>query len=578
MKTPTIKLIGFTLVSAIALSACSNDISSTGSRSNTSAHIGAVEAQIDDDTGRLTRATETGRPSNIRVRDGLYLGEDGFRTGRGDPLPRRFETENGISMHSSQEMNVGDFARQLRRITGMRIDYRDLTASPNFMADSNAQDSGQGNSSAANSGADSTGSGSIGPMSTSGMPGTSNAAGQGDGPDNSDHPIDVNFRVDYTGPLSGLLDYVASQIGADWEYRGGRIKFLGAQTVTYTVWALPGTTSTNASVGGGGSSDVFGGSSPATTSRTIESDYWAELDAGLDSIIPKYGSRYTVNKANGTIVVTAYQNVHERVASFIERENARLSRQVAVKVDVLAFTANDSDSRSSSIDGIMQNLAWGLGAHVTSPPNAIDDAVGIGAKILENDKKVQENLVGTSAVVNALSRQGKVSLLDSVSVLAMNNASTPISIMKEKAYLAGTKTTKDSEGNETTEADTGVVNNGINMVVTPRILSGGEVNLDYTMNLSTLTNIQQFETDSMMVQLPEVETRNFMQSVNMGSGATMVIAAYDSQRSSRTAAGPFDPRMWGLGGKDAYTTEKTKIMVLMTPVVVEKQNAPRVRR
>lgn len=563
MKNPTFNFIGLTLVSAIALSACSNDLGTAGSRADTSAHIDAVEAQIDDDSGRLTRMTETGRPANIRVRDGLYLGEDGFRTGRGDPLPRRFETDDAISLHISKEMTIFDFALQLRRLTGLRVDYRDIAMTP-ALSPQGGDSEGGGAANTQGSTADSTGAGA---------PAASNPE------DRSDHPVDVAFRVDYTGPLSGLLDYVASQTSTDWEYRGGQIKFLGAQTVTYTVWALPGATSTNATVGGGGTSDVFGGSSPATTERSIQADYWAELAAGLESIIPREaGSRYTLNRANGTITVTAYQNIHERIASFVERENARLSRQVAVKVDVLAFTADSSDSRSTNISGIMQNVAWGLGATITTPANVIEDGIGIGTTILENDRTIQENLVGTSAVVQALSRQGKVSLLDSVSIVAMNNASTPISIMKERAYLAGTTITTDEDGNETTEATTGVINNGINMVVTPRILSGGEVNLDYTMNLSTLTNLESFESDTVTVQLPEIETRNFMQSVNMDSGSTMVIAAYDSQRNRRTAAGPFDPRMWGLGGADGYETERTKIMVLMTPVVVEKQNAPRARR
>jgi len=574
MKNPSLKTIGFTLVSAIALTACSSDLSQKGSRSETSARISAVEAQIGDDSGRLNRMTETGRPSNISVRDGLYLGQDGFRTGRGDPLPRRFETDNGISIHIAQEMNLRDFALHLRRTTGLRIDYRDIAVTPMSNPGETEQQSatqGQGQ----DSGADSTG-GSFGGSPSAGGTAPSGSQGRDDSP--SDHPIDITFRVDYTGPLSGLLDHVASQVGADWEYRGGRVKFLGEQTVTYTVWALPGNITSSSSIGGGGSSDVFGGSSPATTTRSMDSDYWAELEAGLDSIIPQVGSRYSINKANGSIVVTGYQNVHERVADFIERENARLSRQVAVKVDVLAFTSENSDNRSTNIQGIMSNLAWGLGAQVTSPANAIDDAVGLGATILDNDKKGQENLIGTNAIIQTLARQGKVSLLDSVSIIAMNNATTPISIMKERAYLAGTSKTTDGEGNSTTEAETGVINNGLNMVVTPRIMSGGEVNLNYTMNLSTLTNLERFQSDDMTVQLPEVETRNFMQSINMDSGSTMVIAAYDSQRSGRKAAGPFDPRMWGLGGSDGYTTENTKIMVLMTPIVVEKQNAPRVRR
>lgn len=558
MKYPTKKLLGLTLVSALALAACSNDIGEPGSRKQANAGIDSVNGQIDADSYGLRNMTETGRPANIRVRDGLYLGQDGFRTGRGDPLPRRLETDDGVSMQVAQQMNLRDFALHLRRLTGLRIDYRDLAVTPD-----NAQMAQENQTTQPLNQSDSAGAG---------VP--SGSLGREDSP--SDHPLDINFRVDYTGPLSGLLDQVASQVGADWEYRGGRVKFLGAQTVTYTVWALPGSSSTNSEIGGDGSSAVFGGSRPATTQRNIESDYWAELEAGLDAIIPQIGSRYAINRSNGTIVLTAFQNVHERVASFVERENARVSRQVGVKVDILAFRSNDSDDRSTSLNVLFQSVSRGLGLEVTTPPNQID-GTGIGTTILENDRGLTENLVGTTAVIRALSRKGKVSLLDSVSVIAMNNAPTPVSIMSERAYIAGTSRTETDSGTST-EVDTGIINNGVNMVVTPRILSSGEVNLNYTLNLTTLTGLETFETESTTVQLPEVETRNFMQSLNMDSGSTMVIAAYDSERNTREAAGPFNPRLWGLGGSDGYSTENTRIMILMTPVVIEKQNSPRLRR
>lgn len=565
MKNPSLRLIGYTFVSAIALTACSSDLDKGPTRAEASANINAVNAQIGEDSSRLKNMTETGRPANIRVREGLYLGRDGFRTGRGDPLPRKFETDQGVSIHSAQPIGLPEITKILRRTTGLRIDPNDVTVTPPPNA-SMGRALRAGGGGGGGGGADSTGSG----------------GGSSSGDDDDDMPTglpqDMEFKVDYTGPLSGLLDYVAAQIGADWEYRGGRIKFLGAQTVTYTVWALSGTSTSSGSVGGGGSGDVFGSSSPAITSRSIDLDYWTDLEAGLDSIVPPGGAQYSVNKSNGSIVLTGLQNVHERVSDFIEKENARLSRQVAIKVDVLAYNSSSSDGRSTSIDAIIKNMAWGVGANISTPSNAISGGVGLGATILDNDNKVQENLVGTNAILNVLSKSGKASLLRSVSVIAMNNTPTPMSIMNEKAYLSGSKTTTDSNGNDTTELETGIINHGVNLVVTPRILSSGEVNLDYTMNLSSITGLTEFQSDGASVQLPEVETQNFMQSVNMGSGAAMVIASYDTQQTGREGGGPFDPRLWGFGGQDNMSTGNTKIMVIMSPVVVERQNSPNLRR
>jgi type IVB pilus formation R64 PilN family outer membrane protein len=572
MHTPTPKtLIGSALVSALALSACSNDMSEQSGRKGASAQIGAMEAQIDEDSGQLQRMTETGRPGNIRVRDGIYLGEDGFRTGRGDPLPRRFETDDGISMNLSGEVNVREFSIALRRLTGLRVDYRDIANTPGMGSD----DGGQA-APAPTGNTDSSQNVSLDDIiaGNAAAPATATPAPQSSGA-NADHPINIGFPVDYTGPLSGLLDKVATHIGVDWEYRGGRIKFVGAQTVTYTLWALPGTSETDSSVGGGGSGNVFGASSPATTSRSIERDFWSDLETGLDAIIPSSGARYAMNRANGTIVVTGFQNVHERVSDYVERENARLSRQVAVKMDILAYSSNESDTRATSFDLAISDIAAGLNIGIQTPPNQIEGSSGLGFSVLDSGSDFN----GSSAFIRALSRQGKVTVLNSASVIASNNASTPLSILSEQAYLSGTTTdTNPDTGEETTELETGVISNGINMVVTPRILNSGAVNLDYTLNISQLTNLEEFESNGSTVQLPEIETRNFMQNLNMDSGDTMVIASYDSSRTQRDGSGPFDPRLWGIGGQDGYQIENTKIIVLMTPVVVEKQNAPRARR
>ena len=559
MKFPTKNILGLTLVSALALTACADGMSDRSSRAGTSAEIAAAQAGIDRNASRLTGMDATGRPGNVQVRDGLYLGQDGFRTGRGNPLPRRFETEDAISMNTSEELDIREFALRLRNLTGLRVEYRDLAASPRFSVAPSARE-GAGTTAPGNGGqSDSTGQAQAAPQ----------------GPDNgntgSDHPGLNPFVVNYTGPLSGLLDYVALQIGADWEYRGGRIKFLGAQTMTYTIWAQPGSTETSSSIGGG--DEIFGGATPATTTRRSETNYWESIESGIRAILPDNGATYAINKASGTITVTAYRSIHERVTDFVAKENARLSRQVAVKVDIIAFDAESGSQRAGNLNVALQSAARGIGATISSPLREVDGGLGIGSTVIDADSK----FAGSSALVQALSTRGRVSMLDSVSVMAMNNAATPVSIMTEKAYLRG-KTVTQTEDGPVEAIDTGVVNNGINMVLTPRILSSGHVNLDYTMNISTLRGIETFQSESVLVQLPEVDARNLMQSVNMESGATMVIAAYENQRNERQMAGPFDPRFWGLGGRDGFSQDTTKILVLMTPVVTERQNAPTVRR
>ena len=149
MITPTKTILSATLVSAIAvLSGCSADMGGAG-RDAATQRIDSIQARVDAEGSRLAHLQDTGRPSNMSVRDGVYLGRDGFRTGHGDPLPRRLEKADAITLKMGDEISLGDLVPILQRATGLRIDIRDL--------DTIAGASGQRDGGNGGSGADSAG-------------------------------------------------------------------------------------------------------------------------------------------------------------------------------------------------------------------------------------------------------------------------------------------------------------------------------------------------------------------------------------------------------------------------------------
>lgn len=559
MKFPSVAR-NLTFVSIIALVAgCAADVSQQKSRSQVSSQIAAAEAAIDQKSAMLKHGSPTQRPSNIQVREGIYLGKEGFRTGRGDPLPRQFESEDGVTINIGNPIVLSELVQILQQTTGLRFDVRDLYAA----SVGGASPSASPISASSGGGDDSAGQGEI--AATGGGAITS--------PNSLTHAKDIAFRVNHKGSLSSLLDYVAAQIGADWEYEGGRVNFLGPQTVTYTIWALPGQLTSTGSVGGA----AFGSSTPPMTQVSRSYDYWGSIESGLATIVPETGSKYSVNKNAGTITVTGFQSTHDRVADFVQTENGRLSRQVSIKVDVIAFTSNDENVRSGSLTAALNKATAGYNVNFASAPTTVDTMSGLGMQILDTADSPFDSLAGTSGLVRALASQGRVSVLNSTSVVAMNDTPTPISIANEKAYLSGSVT--EGEGDEaTTTLTTDIATTGLNMVVTPRVLSGGEVMISYNMSINELKNLETYQTGESMIQMPETDTRNIMQTVNIDSGDTMVIASYDTSTTNRRAMGPFNPAFWGLGGSDGYTDDTTKIVIIMTPVTLEAQNSPIIRR
>lgn len=525
--------VALLMPAALLLAACD---SGTGSWGSTDTNIETAESDYASHAARYAGVQDTGRPANISVNPGIFLANQGFRSGRGNPLPARFESAEGVTINTAAPINIEEFSQIIESMTGIRVDYEDLR-----MIGASAASGGGGGASAQ---ADSA-------STITALVGRSQGTTVG--------PTDRTFRIRHTGKLSTVLDTVASRMASDWAYEGGRIVFKGPQTVTYTLWAFPSSSSTNGSVGGGG--NAFGSGSAATTSTSAEFNYWQGVEQSLQALIPSGLGAYTANASSGTVTVTGGQAVHLRVQDFVENENRRLSRQVAVRIDVIALTKNTNDNRGLSLEGILR----------TSGGGAV--AVGLiggtdGAGISFNDSNGE-------AAISALSSYGRVAIVQTQTVTAMNNTPTPVSITQERAYVASTSVDIETGATEITP---GIINSGVNFVVTPRILSSNDVVLQYTLNMSELLGVEEFSSGTSSVQLPEMASRNFAQTVNLRSGQTVVIGSSDTQNSQQGRRGAFSPSFWGLGGGRNYSVDGTRMLILMTPVVLEGNNTPTVQR
>lgn len=529
LRKPSILLMPLAL---LGLAACDSPEWSDAESANSEAGV-----VFDQNNATYQGVQDTGRPSNINVESGLFLAKQGFRSGRGNPLPARLETNEGITINTASPVNIEEFSQIVEQMTGIRVDYEDLRLVGAYAGGA--------------AGGAETESDSTGPLNVNAL--VARAQGTTVG------PTDRTFRIRHTGKLSTVLDTVASRLAADWMYEGGRIVFKGPQTITYTLWAFPGQSATSGAVGGGAS--TFGSGQAANTTRSASFDYWAGVESSVQALIPPAVGSFTANPSTGNITVTGNQAIHLRVQDFIENENRRLSRQVAVRIDVIALTKDRSNNISvggkGAIDQIFSTKRNGFQVGVTS-----EGGVGI------NLNRPSDNI---SIGIDALASYGKVAVVQSQTVTAMNNTPTPISITNEQAYVQSvTVGTADVPATVTP----GIINSGINFVVTPRIMSSNDVVLQYTLNMSELVEIREFGSGGNAVQLPEMTSRNISQTVNLRSGQTVIIGSSESQRANTTRKGAFAPSFWGLGGSRDAGLDTTQILILMTPVVLEGSNTP----
>lgn len=391
--------------------------------------------------------------------------------------------------------------------------------------------------------------------------------------------IEPGRFVSYSGRLAGLLDVLAARFGVYWEPEGDGVRFFHTKSRTFRLAALPGNSSMTSTVGtqssGGGGNGAGGGggsaggssSSSAQMNSGITFDglsVWTAIEDGIKTMLTTQG-RVVVTPATGTVTVDDVPPALEHVAKFIADQNVALTRQVVINVRVLSVELNDSDSYGVNWNAIYQNVGRGLGMAINSGVPGIPGGSSMLAFNVINTNSMWD---GTQVMLEALSKQGHVSQITSASIVTINNQPAPIQVGRQRSYLASSTTTLGTSGSgNTTTLVPGVVTTGFSMSVLPHILDNGRMMLQYAGDISSLIGIATVSSNGSSIQTPEIDTRNFLQRVMIGSGETLVLTGFEQFGQSGLKQGVGSANNIALGGAAKASNNKTVLVVLIQPVM-----------
>ena len=376
----------------------------------------------------------------------------------------------------------------------------------------------------------------------------------------------------YSGKLAGLLDIVAARYSVSWEWEGGGLHIFKTKSKTFRLAALPGDTSLANNVGtqstnamGSTQGSQASGSSNSVLRAGVEFaglSVWKGIEDSVKTMLGPSG-KLVVTASTGTITVDDTPMVLERVGRFIEEQNKALSRQVVINVRVLAVDMSKSEQYGINWDLVYQNLNRGLSLGLA---NAVDPVVGgssLALKVLSGSM-----FDGSSAMIDALSKQGRVSQVTSASLVTINNQPAPIQVGRQTAYLASSTTTLGTAGTgNTVTLQPGQVTTGFSMNMLPHILDSNRLMLQYSGDISTLTNLSTVNSGGSSIQTPEIDTRNFLQRTFLNSGETLVVTGFEQFALNGNTQGIGHAENLALGGRLTTANTRTVLVVLIQPVV-----------
>lgn len=561
MKKTLTSILALSLALATTLSACTDPETTT-----------VIDKDAETARGGIQQATRPDVPvkhyNPLVVSDKVWAGNTALHMQRGVPLPEKFEGSHGVTIVSSEPMSIGEILNDVQRQTGIVVHV------PDTLLHTRATPGG--------------GTGGTTPSSAASA---SNAALAS---------LDANaMPIAYEGSLSGLLDNICSYFGLNWHYNGSTLSITRFETKTFVIEALPGTQQVhdgmqddNSSSGSSGSTGAGGSSSSSSVTQnskfSIDIKYWEELEKVVNAMLGGIGN-VVVSPSLGTVTVTTNTEIMQLISDYLNQENTRLSKQIAVNVEIYTVTLTKGLDFGLAFNTVLRRLADFQG-NITSAtnPSSVSGFNGftgggqLSLAILNPHGHANE----VTDVFTALSGIGNTSKVAKFPLITLNNRPVSRRVGQDVSYVASASTNTTGSGSSSTFAGTtltpGTVHQGFSVQLTPRLLDDGRILLQYSLSIIDVLEITAFNSvtgstsststatqGSSTIQLPKTANRIFVQQSVLKSGSTLFIGGAEEDDASQSSQGVGDAENYALGGGMSSGTSHSMVFFALTPQVLD---------
>ncbi|HAT1681641.1 TPA: type II and III secretion system protein [Klebsiella oxytoca] len=141
--------------------------------------------------------------------------------------------------------------------------------------------------------------------------------------------------------------------------------------------------------------------------------------------------------------------------------------------------------------------------------------------------------LGVAAKLDALYQLTGSKVLQSGTMVTRNNTPAPLNLTESQNYVSSiTSTVSDQIGAYSSQVSTSTITTGTSVIVTPRVLSDGRVQVTSAFTKKNLNGIETFPqgatSSDNQVQLPNVSTTEMFNTVDVTPGALIMVGKYQT--------------------------------------------------
>ncbi len=323
----------------------------------------------------------------------------------------------------------------------------------------------------------------------------------------------------------------------------------------------------------------------------VETKAAAKKDEGTQRA--EDGGFYVVDKAVGTITVTAKPSVMATVERYFEDLKRQIYRQIAIEAKIIEVILSDRSKIGIDWSSVLENFNINGVVRFGDPtfskvkedgkfdPNSLTNVGRVYTVAgLVNNKLVRD--VGLadlnfSALINALDQQGRTKILSNPKLTVLNGQPALISVGTVTKYISEVEREEDENNRVTYSVETDSVTEGVSMGVIATIIDDHNMIMQLTPITSELVggviNKERIgDNQEMSIGLPVINMREMSTTVRVGDGEMLIIGGLiDSMQANNEKFAPVVgkiPIIKYLFGYEEKETNKRELVILLAPKIL----------
>jgi MSHA biogenesis protein MshL len=306
------------------------------------------------------------------------------------------------------------------------------------------------------------------------------------------------------------------------------------------------------------------GSGMTQVSTTDAGDIFDAVAVGVQTLLSPDG-KFNVDKKAAMLQVTDYPDRLDQVQLYLDAVQNRATRQVQIQAKVIEILLSEE---------FAAGINWNLVLHHAGDAASLIQGAG---QATPGAFTVGLNIKDFTGLLNALATQGKVNVVSSPTVNALNNEPVMMRVGTQDVFFKTTAQTDAQTGRILqTSVEPQSFTEGVVLSVTPQISGDGMINMSISPSLTERTGQA---TSRFGDTVPILSVREADTLVRIHENETIVITGLMDERVHlEQQKVPFFGDIPGLGRlfrHEVSSIRKSDLVILLTPTVMTPARAER---